>query len=127
MGVVKHVHHGVDYRVKDTGRYLDAGASRVAAIGPGEYMIVEKKLLGFWNAIDVVGDVDVVVVEGFKNHMGNVAGRGGCIVYVGREDDKPPSPSSGKLIAINPAEIGEAVEALIRLIEEGKCVISTQH
>jgi molybdopterin-guanine dinucleotide biosynthesis protein len=37
--VVKHVHHGVDYRVKDTGRYLAAGAERVYAIGPGEYML----------------------------------------------------------------------------------------
>ena len=66
--VIKHVHHGVDYRVKDTGRYLSAGASRVYAVAPGEYMLVEKREITLDSIIvEASGKADLVVVEGFRS------------------------------------------------------------
>ena len=66
--VIKHVHHGVDYRVKDTGRYLSAGASRVYALAPGEYMLVERHEISPEDVVrEVQGHADLVVIEGFKS------------------------------------------------------------
>ncbi|BEP17436.1 hypothetical protein PYJP_07880 [Pyrofollis japonicus] len=84
VGVVKHVHHGVDYRVKDTGRYLAAGAQRVVAVGPAEYMVVEPRRLGLEEAICLVSENDVVIVEGFKEHIEDVRKQGGCAVFLRR-------------------------------------------
>ena len=66
--IVKHVHHGVDYRVKDTGRYLAAGASRVYAIGPSEYMLVEPVNLDPEAVVrEAHGKADLLVIEGFRS------------------------------------------------------------
>ncbi len=71
--VVKHVHHGVDYRVKDTGRYLSAGAARVYAVGPGEYMVVEKREVSLSEILkEAEGRADVVVVEGFRSMLPSI-------------------------------------------------------
>ena len=86
VAAVKHVHHGVDYRVKDTGRYLAAGADPVIAVGPGEYMIVRRRRISLEEAIcTAAGEADVVVVEGFREAQRLVEELGGCWLYVRRD------------------------------------------
>ncbi len=85
---VKHVHHGVDFRVKDTGRYLSAGAIRVYAIGPGELMIVERREA---NPLDVIEEArrhcDLVIVEGFRGVAEQLAKRAALTVCIGYNAD----------------------------------------
>lgn len=121
VAVVKHVHHGVDYRVKDTGRYLGAGALRVAALGPGEYMVVEKRRIGLWEALSLLGGADVVVVEGFREQLGEVLGRGGCAVYIAREPGEEPPVHSEKLVATHAHGLEEALGKVLGLLEQGLC------
>jgi molybdopterin-guanine dinucleotide biosynthesis protein B len=110
VAAVKHVHHGVDYRVKDTGRYMAAGAVRVVAVGPGEYMVVERGVLGFWDAVRLAcRGSDAVVVEGFREHLEEALARGACGVYVGGPGEAPPGALA--------AEPGQALEALPRILE----------
>ncbi|KSW11581.1 hypothetical protein CF15_01740 [Pyrodictium occultum] len=121
VGVVKHVHHGVDYRVKDTGRYLEAGASRVVAAGPGEYMLVEPAALGFWDAVRLLGEVDVAVVEGFRLHIGEAVSKGGCVVYIDASRAEPLA--RGRLVEACPGCLGAALEAVLGLLGEGGCSV----
>ncbi|ALL01434.1 Molybdopterin-guanine dinucleotide biosynthesis protein [Pyrodictium delaneyi] len=121
VAVVKHVHHGVDYRVKDTGRYLGAGAVRVAAIGPEDYMIVERRRISLWEALGLLGDVDIVVVEGFREQIGEVIGRGGCVVYIAREPGERPQAGSERLVATLARGLEEALARVLGLLEQGLC------
>ena len=116
VGVVKHVHHGVDYRVKDTGRYLGAGASRVVAAGPREYMVVEGRRLGFWEAIGLLGDVDVVVVEGFRDHIPEVVRHGGCAAYIHRDGSAEIIP-----VGVKAPSLDEALALLLEMVRRGEC------
>ena len=118
VGVVKHVHHGVDYRVKDTGRYLGAGAERVVAVGPSEYMLVEKRRLGFWEAIQLLSGSDTVVVEGFKEHIDSVLEKGGCTAYIHRDGAIDINPGSKKAHSID-----EALQVLTELVAARRCAL----
>ena len=120
VGVVKHVHHGVDYRVKDTGRYLGAGAERVVAVGPSEYMLVEKKRLGFWEAIQLLNSSDAAIVEGFREHIDSVIEKGGCTAYIHRDGTIDINPGNRKA-----NNIDEALEVLTELVAAKKCTIMT--
>jgi len=124
VAVVKHVHHGVDYRVKDTGRYLGAGAVRVAALGPGEYMIVERRRLGLWEALGLLGGADVVIVEGFREQVGEILDRGGCAVYIAREPGEQPPVRNEKLVVVYSGRLEQALQAVLGLLSRGLCRIS---
>ena len=126
VAVVKHVHHGVDYRVKDTGRYLGAGALRVAALGPEEYMVVEKRRIGLWEALSLLGGVDVVVVEGFREQLGEVLGRGGCAVYIAREPGEKPPVHSEKLVVTSSSELEHALKTVLELLDKRLCQANQQ-
>lgn len=121
VAVVKHVHHGVDYRVKDTGRYLGAGAVRVAAIGPEDYMIVERMRIGLWEVLGLLGDVDIVVVEGFREQVGEVISRGGCVFYIAREPGEQLQASSERLVVTHTSGLGEALGRVLGLLEQELC------
>ena len=122
VAAVKHVHHGVDYRVKDTGRLMAAGAGRVVAVGPGEYMVVERGRLGFWDAVALAArGVDAVVVEGFREHLAEALGRGGCGAYIG---STLPEELRGHehLLHVHPrAGLREAAEELAAMVLRGGC------
>ena len=119
VGVIKHVHHGVDYRIKDTGRYLEAGAERVVAVGPREHMFVEGKRIGFWKAIMMLRGFDVVIVEGFREHIESIVRNGGCTAYVcssGAVEIDPRNQSAQSL--------DKALEVLLDLIFTRRCTIA---
>ncbi len=120
VAVVKHVHHGVDYRVKDTGRYLSAGAGRVVAVGPGSWMLVSPGRLGFWEAVELAaeGGVDVVLVEGFRDHVSLVLSVGGCVAYLG---SRCPGAGGGRLVCAPMLGVEEALPRLLRLLSLGAC------
>nr|WP_267195214.1 molybdopterin-guanine dinucleotide biosynthesis protein MobB [Hyperthermus butylicus] len=85
VAAIKHIHQPhVDYRVKDTGRYLEAGASPVIAVSPEEYMVVVRRAIGLEYALDLAlsHGVQVIVVEGFRELADYVRALGGCIVYI---------------------------------------------
>ncbi|AEM38674.1 hypothetical protein Pyrfu_0805 [Pyrolobus fumarii 1A] len=86
--VVKHVHHGVDYRVKDTGRYLASGAARVYAIGPNETMVVEPQTARLEEIVREAKEkhVDLLIVEGFRGHIDTLRNAGALIVCIGVDD-----------------------------------------
>lgn len=85
---VKHVHHGVDYRVKDTGRYLAAGSERVYAIGPDETMMVERRPLSPGEVLEEATrhGVDLVVIEGFRAIVKQLEAYNPLIVCIGLEE-----------------------------------------
>ncbi len=114
VAAVKHVHHGVDYRVKDTGRMLEAGAGRVVAIGPGEVMTVERRSTSLWSILGELCSYDVVVVEGFRELAREALERGGCIVYLGGQ---PPIEEALS------ASMGDedAVAATVERVAKGVC------
>jgi len=121
VAVVKHVHHGVDYRVKDTGRYLSAGAGRVVAVGPGSWMLVSPGRLGFWEAVELAaeGGVDVVLVEGFRDHVSVVLSAGGCVAYLGSQC--PGAAGDGRLVCAPRLGVEEALPRLLGLLSLGAC------
>ena len=81
---VKHVHHGVDYRVKDTGRYLAAGAYRVYAVASSELMLVERRSVDLLSLLGQLAesDCDIIVVEGFRSIIREAKRRFNGGVYI---------------------------------------------
>ena len=115
---VKHVHHGVDYRVKDTGRYMSAGARLVVALGPGEYMAASVGGAELLDALCWLSErCTAVVVEGFRGDAGLALSLGGCTVYI--EPGSVEVRSADSLERVGALE--EAVEAISRLITSGAC------
>ena len=116
VAAVKHVHHGVDYRVKDTGRYLAAGAVIVAAVAPGEYMVVEKREPSLDEVLASLR-VDAVIVEGFAWEARRLLAAGACHAHVKR----------GGLVELEAGgrearvALEEAHRAILRLVDEGLC------
>ena len=128
VAAVKHVHHGVDYRVKDTGRLRSAGARRVVAVGPGEYMVVEEGRLGFWDSVALAArGVDAVVVEGFREHLAEALSRGGCGAYIGSTLPEELKGLKGLLHLRPLAGLREAAERLAAMVLQGGCRASLQH
>ncbi len=86
---VKHVHHGVDYRVKDTGRYLAAGSERVYAISPRETLIVEKRPLPLRRILEEASDksVDLVVIEGFRSILEEIREYNPLVTCIGISEE----------------------------------------
>lgn len=119
VSVVKHVHHGVDYRVKDTGRYLEAGATRVVAVGDSEYMIVARGVIGFDEILNILAGSDIVVVEGFKSHAGMVLEKGGCVVYLG--GNLSGISVNERIVIANINELDQVLGKVLELLERGLC------
>lgn len=71
VGTLKHDVHGfnMDHEGKDTWRHKQAGARAVCIIGPDQIGLVRSTPRGEFSvheAIALLGDVDLVVTEGFK-------------------------------------------------------------
>lgn len=128
MGVVvsaiKHVHHGVDYRVKDTGRYLEAGVQRVVAIGDGEYMVVVRGKLSLEEALSFLAGSDVVIVEGFRGHVRDVLEKGGCVVYLG-DNKLLAGMNSERVVFADKNSLSYAVDKVVGLLKRGQCTIKS--
>lgn len=71
IGVIKHTHHQVEFDQpgKDTWRHARAGADVVALAAPGGVSLVKKfgSLPEPEDVITMLGDVDIVIIEGYKN------------------------------------------------------------
>lgn len=71
VGTLKHDVHGfsMDHEGKDTWRHKQAGARAVAIIGPDQVGVVRSTPDGefsVYDAIQLLGPVDLVITEGFK-------------------------------------------------------------
>ena len=71
VAVIKHAHHGfeMDKPGKDTWRFAQAGSDMVLVSSPGRVAIIEQVSdeLSCEEAIGrVYGNVDIILVEGFK-------------------------------------------------------------
>lgn len=71
VAVIKHAHHGfeMDKPGKDTWRFAQAGSDMVLVSSPGRVAIIEQVSdeLSYEEAIGrVYGNVDIILVEGFK-------------------------------------------------------------
>ena len=74
VGVIKHAAHGFDLEnsYKDSGRLFGAGAAATVVTSPGEmamYRRVEKELTVWDIQEQIADDVDLVIVEGFKEKL----------------------------------------------------------
>ena len=118
--VVKHVHHGVDYRVKDTGRYLEAGARAVAAIGPGEFMLVERRPANLLEAASLLAGkgCGLIVVEGLREEAGRVLELGGCVACISTR----PLLGGDRAAWARPGKALEALPRLLELVSRGLCL-----
>jgi molybdopterin-guanine dinucleotide biosynthesis protein B len=68
-GTVKHAHHGfeIDREGKDSWRHQAAGAEAVVLVGPDRIGFVRRRAgAGLDDALPLLSDVDLIVVEGFK-------------------------------------------------------------
>jgi len=74
VAVLKHASHGyeLDTEGKDSKSYYDAGAMVVAVAGPQSFSIHRRTPveLGLGDICEYLGDCELVVVEGYKNHPG---------------------------------------------------------
>jgi molybdopterin-guanine dinucleotide biosynthesis protein B len=82
VGAVKHARHGFDFDRpgKDTWRFKAAGAAAVAAISPGALGLLRMGggEMALAEAVGLLGDVDLVLVEGFGDQAARcVEVRGG--------------------------------------------------
>lgn len=69
VAVVKHDAHGfeIDRKGKDSRRFLDAGAVMTALSSAEQTAVIERRKLSFSEALARVHDVDLILVEGYKN------------------------------------------------------------
>ncbi|MGQ9511896.1 molybdopterin-guanine dinucleotide biosynthesis protein B [Thermodesulfitimonas sp.] len=69
IAVLKHTRHPLlDTPGKDTDRFMRAGASKTALVGPGGFFCFQDgAALSFEEAVELLGrDVDMVIVEGWR-------------------------------------------------------------
>lgn len=70
IGVIKHTHHDVEFDQpgKDTWRHARAGADFVALAAPGGFSVFKKTDgdPGPEILISMAGDLDLIIVEGYK-------------------------------------------------------------
>lgn len=70
IGVIKHTHHDVEFDQpgKDTWRHARAGADFVALAAPGGFSVFKKTEgdPGPEILISMAGDLDLIIVEGYK-------------------------------------------------------------
>ena len=68
--VIKHDAHRLafDREGKDTWRFSQAGADITIAASPGKTAYIEQRERPLDALLEMVHDVDLILVEGFKNH-----------------------------------------------------------
>ncbi len=69
VAVVKHDAHGLffDGAGKDSRRFSDAGAVCSVVNGPGETAVFLRRPLGLEQTLSLIRDVDLILVEGYKD------------------------------------------------------------
>ena len=72
MGVIKHDIHGfeIDHPGKDTWRHAQAGADVVCISSREKFALIQKmqRDMPLEEVIEQIRDVDIILVEGYKNH-----------------------------------------------------------
>lgn len=68
VGVVKHDVHGflIDHEGKDSWRFAKAGAKTVVLSSDEKTALIQQGKKDFWQMIGAIQDVDIILVEGFK-------------------------------------------------------------
>lgn len=68
--IIKHDAHRLelDHEGKDTWRFAQAGADITIAASPGKTAYIEQRERPLDELLEMVHDVDLILVEGFKNH-----------------------------------------------------------
>ena len=69
VAVIKHDAHGLDFdrEGKDSWRYTQAGADQIIMAGPHQTVAIEQREKPLHEIIDGIQNVDIIMVEGFKN------------------------------------------------------------
>lgn len=69
LAVIKHDAHGIDVdrEGKDSWRFTEAGAEMSIVSGPEKTAVIEKREVGLEQLFTMVHDVDLILVEGYKN------------------------------------------------------------
>ena len=69
VAVIKHDGHRfeIDHEGKDSWRFAHAGADITIISSQEKTAYVEQRSLSLWQLIDMVHDVDLILVEGYKN------------------------------------------------------------
>jgi molybdopterin-guanine dinucleotide biosynthesis protein B len=77
VAAIKHAAHGYDMDIpgKDSWQHFKAGAQKVMVVGPDslsthERFVTEPSLSSILEQIQVGQDLDLILVEGFKNEPG---------------------------------------------------------
>jgi molybdopterin-guanine dinucleotide biosynthesis protein B len=76
VAVIKHIHHGdfeVDIKGKDTWRFKEAGAVAVAGVS-NRRLYINISLDNYPDinsVIDMIGEHDIIFLEGFKDIVGH--------------------------------------------------------
>ena len=72
VSVIKHAHHGfdIDRPGKDTWRHAQAGADVVCISSRDKFALIKKtqRDMPLEEIVARVDDVDIILVEGYKNH-----------------------------------------------------------
>ena len=128
VAAIKHAPHGfeMDTPGKDTHTYKRAGADAVAAVSPGQMALIQDvagEMTPQAIAGKFFGDMDLVIVEGFKK------GDFPKIEVVGPQTDDPPLRANDPAIIMSvcprervpgqrPVFAREDMESLVDLIEK---------
>lgn len=69
VAVIKHDGHRfeIDHEGKDSWRFAHAGADITIISSQEKTAYIEQRSLSLWKLIDMVHDVDLILVEGYKN------------------------------------------------------------
>ena len=69
VAVIKHDGHRfeIDHEGKDSWRFAHAGADITIISSQEKTAYIEQRSLSLWQLIDMVHDVDLILVEGYKN------------------------------------------------------------
>lgn len=77
VAAIKHAAHGYDMDIpgKDSWQHFNAGAQKVIVVGPDsitthERFVTEPSLPSILERIQIDQDLDLILVEGFKNEPG---------------------------------------------------------
>ena len=124
VGTIKHAHHGfdMDHPGKDSWRHARAGAAAVAVIAPtrAAWLVKTPEELSCAQAVKrMSGDVDVVLVEGFKHAAGPkilLAPGGGARLTVGTSRCRIGALPD----ALTPTEVGQVAQFCARQVRHSK-------
>ncbi len=126
--VIKHVHHSIDYKVKDTGRFLSAGADVVVAVSQDEVMRVEKKRVELTKLLkNLVGQYDIIIVEGFKEQLESLDEifYGYCRIHIVEENEllHEERDRDSTRIRVGRNKLSHAAKLIEQYVTGRKCTI----